>query len=637
MAASKHILSLTEELTCSVCLSLFVEPVRLDCDHNFCKSCIQKCWENQGEEVSCPECRQVLPQRNCTSARVLANLCEKARQLELTLEPEAVVSQCEEHGEKLKLFCEDDHALICVICRDSPAHSQHSFLPVADAVRKYKDQLKLSLDSMENKKKDQSELKQQQKIKISDLEELTESLEQDLSAQFAKIHRYLEDKEKHLIEKLRRQKEEDLRPMEKNLRRIDEELASLEEKISNISVDIEQQDSVAFLQELKRLKERYLDNKEDGEGAGRREEDKNEKEDAWEDEIEHGEDQEIDYYEDEEIEYNEDQEIEYNEDEEIEYGEDQEIENYHDEEIDYYEDEEIKYNEDQEIEYNEDEEIEYNEDQDIDYYEDQEIDYYEDQEIDYYEDQEIEYNEDQEIEYNEDQEIEYNEDQEIEYNEDQEIEYNEGEGILVSAGQRFAGFRGPLLYTVWKEMKQIISPVAASLTLDPNTAHRNLVVSEDRTHVSHGDAELQIPDNPERFDTCHCVLGSQGFTSGKHYWEVEVGDKTDWDVGVARESANRKGVVTLCPDQGYWAVWLRNGKEGTAIKSPSVPLTLTGNPKTIGVFLDYEVGQVTFYNADGMSVLHTFTDTFTEKLFPYFGLCEGDENSAPLKLRHFET
>ncbi|GCB79618.1 hypothetical protein scyTo_0020232 [Scyliorhinus torazame] len=111
---------------------------------------------------------------------------------------------------------------------------------------------------MENEKKNQSELKQQQKIKISELEELTGSLEKGISAQFNKIHRYLHYKEKCLIEELKRQKEEDLRPMEENLRRIEEELASLEEKIANLCVDIDQQDSVSFLKELKRLKERKI-------------------------------------------------------------------------------------------------------------------------------------------------------------------------------------------------------------------------------------------------------------------------------------------------------------------------------------------------------------------------------------------
>ncbi|GCB79614.1 hypothetical protein scyTo_0020230, partial [Scyliorhinus torazame] len=180
---------------------------------------------------------------------------------------------------------------------------------------------------------------------------------------------------------------------------------------------------------------------------------------------------------------------------------------------------------------------------------------------------------------------------------------------------------------------------AASLTLDPKTAHPQLTLSVDRTSVKirKGESKL-LPDNPERFDTCHCVLGSQGFTSGKHYWEVEVGDKTNWDVGVARESANRKGGIKLGAGKGYWAVCLRIGNEYRAMESPPVPLTPSVNPQTIGVFLDYEGGHLTFYNADDVSVLHTFTDTFTEKLFPYFwaGPDNKGKNAASLKLRHLK-
>uniref|UniRef100_A0A4W4EL00 Uncharacterized protein n=1 Tax=Electrophorus electricus TaxID=8005 RepID=A0A4W4EL00_ELEEL len=160
------------------------------------------------------------------------------------------------------------------------------------------------------------------------------------------------------------------------------------------------------------------------------------------------------------------------------------------------------------------------------------------------------------------------------------------------------------------------------VTLDPDTANRYLILSDDGKKVTCGDTKQNLPDNPKRFDMYAIVLGKEGFSSGRFYYEVQVKGKTEWDVGVARESVNRKGQITLTPQNGYWTVCLRNGNEYKACK-----------PQTVGVFVDYEKGLVSFYDVEAKSHIYSFTrQSFTEKLYPYvspFNSVEG-KNSAPL-------
>ncbi|XP_073715990.1 E3 ubiquitin-protein ligase TRIM39-like [Misgurnus anguillicaudatus] len=186
-----------------------------------------------------------------------------------------------------------------------------------------------------------------------------------------------------------------------------------------------------------------------------------------------------------------------------------------------------------------------------------------------------------------------------------------------------------LTQTVLMKMQQY----AVDVTLDPDTAHPELILSEDRKQVRHGDIQHKLPDNPERFDEYVCVLGKEGFTSGRFYFEVQVKDKTEWFLGVVRESINRKGFIAATPQNGFWTVILRNEKEYEALDEPSVSLCLKVKPQKVGVFVDYEEGLVCFYDVESRSHIYSFTDqTFTEKLFPLFSPCFNDKgkNSAPL-------
>uniref|UniRef100_A0A672PAR5 E3 ubiquitin-protein ligase TRIM39-like n=1 Tax=Sinocyclocheilus grahami TaxID=75366 RepID=A0A672PAR5_SINGR len=180
--------------------------------------------------------------------------------------------------------------------------------------------------------------------------------------------------------------------------------------------------------------------------------------------------------------------------------------------------------------------------------------------------------------------------------------------------------------------------LSVDVTLDPDTAHPYLILSDDGKQVIHGDIKQKLPNNQKRFDHCTCVLGKDGFSSGRFYFEVQVNEKTKWDLGVARESINRKGKVTVSPQDGFWVLGLWNENEYWACTDPYVLLSLRVKPQKVGVFVDYEEGLVSFYNVESKSHIYSFTgQSFTEKLYPLFSPCRNEKgtNSAPLIISSF--
>ncbi|XP_078251430.1 zinc-binding protein A33-like [Rhinoraja longicauda] len=171
--------------------------------------------------------------------------------------------------------------------------------------------------------------------------------------------------------------------------------------------------------------------------------------------------------------------------------------------------------------------------------------------------------------------------------------------------------------TTFKETSDDFKQV--SVTLDVETAGPWFEVSEDRKRVRWTGTGRSLPDTGKRFTGSPCVLGSEGLTSGRHYWEVEVAGSRGWSLGVAAESVERKGWVTLTPETGVWSI--RRWYDGfDAVTSPPSRLPARPIPGRVGVYLSYESGTVSFYDADTKSHLHTFTgNKFTEKLYPFFG------------------
>ncbi|XP_078023773.1 E3 ubiquitin-protein ligase TRIM21-like isoform X3 [Epinephelus lanceolatus] len=185
------------------------------------------------------------------------------------------------------------------------------------------------------------------------------------------------------------------------------------------------------------------------------------------------------------------------------------------------------------------------------------------------------------------------------------------------------------------ELKRI-QQYAVDVTLDPDTAHPDLILSEDGKQVKHGDVLKSPPKNPKRFDTCFNVLAKQSFSSGRFYFEVQVKRKTDWDLGVARESIKRKGEIMLSPQKGYWTISLLNEIQYYAQAGPDVSLSLKSQPEKVGVFVDYEEGLVSFYDVNSAALIYSFTGCcFTEKLYPFFSPCNFVFKSFPFMNKNY--
>ncbi|XP_029382066.1 E3 ubiquitin-protein ligase TRIM21-like isoform X2 [Echeneis naucrates] len=182
------------------------------------------------------------------------------------------------------------------------------------------------------------------------------------------------------------------------------------------------------------------------------------------------------------------------------------------------------------------------------------------------------------------------------------------------------------------ELKRV-PKFAVDIKLDPNTAHQRLNLSLDGKEVKDGEKQQEVDEAPERFDMFGSVLGLNNLNSGKSYWEVEVSNKTGWDLGVARGDANRKGKLSLSPDDGYWVTVHYEDDKYAALVAPPLRLSLKDKPQKVGLFVDYDEGLVSFYNVTDESHIYTFTGcSFGDELFPYFSphVHQEGKNADPL-------
>ncbi|TRY66285.1 hypothetical protein DNTS_023458, partial [Danionella cerebrum] len=166
-----------------------------------------------------------------------------------------------------------------------------------------------------------------------------------------------------------------------------------------------------------------------------------------------------------------------------------------------------------------------------------------------------------------------------------------------------------------------ICEAEVDVTLDQDSANPDLLISSDERQMRCGFQRRDVPNTPQLFDSWWCAVGTEGFSCGRQFWMVELGEM-DWRIGVAKESALRKGFKSLNTETGYLSLRLERGSELKALTVPFTALPATLIPLKVGVYLDFDQGQLSFYDTEKRSHIYTYNESFEEKLFPLFGTVE---------------
>ncbi|GAA6096990.1 E3 ubiquitin-protein ligase TRIM69 [Tachysurus ichikawai] len=478
---------LSRDLTCSICLDLFKQPVSLPCDHTFCQSCITNYWSGSGcvrapgqpgtgTSGSCPQCRKVFHGQSYRPNRIVANIVESySREIEeesatTASSTPSSAPRCARHREELKLYCEEEHELVCLVCAVSQEHRSHLLVCVDEAEQKYRKSLSSSATALQAELNTALECERETEDEVKKLKEHTADLKQRIEAQFSDLHQILYQEEKLLQVKLKTEERRELIRLDEHKALLCVEISRLRRALSEIEEKLREHDPYTLLKNIKTLLQRQP----------------------------------------------------------------------------------LKF-----------------------------------------------------------------------------------EKASLTPPQLCEGrFAGPLQYRVWKSLKGSLYPVPSAITFNSSTANPWLSVTPSLTCVRYQTFNSSARDNPQRFDAALSLLGSQGFTHGCHYWEIEVSSSAVWTVGVARESVARKGVIKALPANGFWTVSLSYGVQYMAGTWPPTVLSLHEQLERIGVYLDYKRGLVSFYNAESMTHLYTFHDTFNETLYPYFnlGFLDKVHENEPLKV-----
>ncbi|XP_005171590.1 E3 ubiquitin-protein ligase TRIM35 isoform X2 [Danio rerio] len=232
-----------QELSCPVCTESFRSPVMLSCGHSFCKECLQRFWRIKGTQ-ECPVCRRRSSKEDPPYNFTLQNLCEAYKRHSSRSE-----EMCSLHGEKFKLFCLEDNQPVCVVCRDSQIHTNHTFRPIDEAAAACKHQLDTKLKTLQEKLKRKENVKEELERTVFNVKAQAEQTERQIRLQFQKLQQFLRDEEEASVSAVRKEEEQKQQMMKEKLEEINKHISDLSHAIRDTEESMSHS-SIRFLQEF---------------------------------------------------------------------------------------------------------------------------------------------------------------------------------------------------------------------------------------------------------------------------------------------------------------------------------------------------------------------------------------------------
>ncbi|KAL1020723.1 hypothetical protein UPYG_G00003800 [Umbra pygmaea] len=257
----------TDDLTCSVCLYLFTDPVSLSCGHSFCRECLTSCLRIDNQ---CPCCRATTADEKISTNYILKSIADKAKEKQQKIESSIDEKRggndwlCPDHEEKLKLFCETDKELVCVICRDGEKHDGHKFKPIKEAALAKRQELNEAIQFLTKDNRSINTKTKQQEEEINKTDTKSGQLTNQISSQFEEMHQFLRKREEEIMNELKEKKRVELEKMRRNLESMEVVVSERREKEIRLISAQDIPDSEGFLQwwndrglsELEELKDR---------------------------------------------------------------------------------------------------------------------------------------------------------------------------------------------------------------------------------------------------------------------------------------------------------------------------------------------------------------------------------------------